>query len=60
MRPFLFSCLAVTLVFLAVYSIHCFYSLGDNGVFSPVISNLVTPSHPSYPVVSIGEVFRRF
>lgn len=58
MRPILFSCLAVTLVSIAIYSIHCFYSMGSYGVISPVSSNMTVRPHPDYPVASIGEVFR--
>ncbi|AZD54891.1 hypothetical protein C4K19_3104 [Pseudomonas chlororaphis subsp. aurantiaca] len=57
MRPFLFSCLAVTLVSLAVYSIHSFYSLAS---FGSVASGVVASSPQNYPVASIGEVFRNF
>ncbi|AZC95843.1 hypothetical protein C4K22_3186 [Pseudomonas chlororaphis subsp. aurantiaca] len=57
MRPFLFSCLAVTLVSLAVYSIHSFYSLAS---FGSVASGAAASSPQNYPVASIGEVFRNF
>lgn len=57
MRPFLFSCLAVTLVSLAVYSIHSFYSLAS---FGSVALGAAAGSPQNYPVASIGEVFRNF
>ncbi|CAI8802840.1 conserved hypothetical protein [Pseudomonas sp. IT-P2] len=60
MRPILFSCLALTLVSLAIYSIHSFYSAGSYGVFSPVSWNPTAQSQPAYPVASIGDVFRKF
>ncbi|NCE83701.1 hypothetical protein [Pseudomonas sp. Q1] len=58
MRSILFSCLALTLVSLAIYAIHSFYSLGSYGGFSPVSSTLTAQPYSAYPVASIGDVFR--
>ncbi|POA28498.1 hypothetical protein C1884_00230 [Pseudomonas sp. GW460-R15] len=60
MRPFLFSCLAMAFMSLAVYSIYSFYSLGSFGAFGSAVSGRVASSQSNYPVASIGEVFRNF
>ncbi|WP_428632136.1 hypothetical protein [Pseudomonas sp.] len=60
MRPILFSCLAVTLISLAIYSIHSFYSRGSYGAFGSAVSRHVAVSQPNYPVASMGKVFRSF
>lgn len=60
MRPFLFSCLAVTLISVAVYSIYCFYSIGSFGAWGSAISSLVASSQPNYPLAHFGEIFRNF
>ncbi|SFQ28762.1 hypothetical protein SAMN03159489_03103 [Pseudomonas sp. NFPP07] len=57
MRPFLFSCLTVMLISLAVYGIHSFYSLGS---FGSVVSSGITSPAQNYPIASVGEVFRNF
>ncbi|MCB2253839.1 hypothetical protein KTQ74_18170 [Pseudomonas chlororaphis] len=57
MRPLLFSCLAVTLVSLAAYSLYSFYSLA---AFDSAAPTRVASAPQGYPVAGIGNVFRGF